>query len=94
MNEDYYNAKLIKRTYPRICFLDNLKDYSVTYARNLEYLKKLEDTDKNLFVLAPDDDSIRKYVKAGRLSNNITLSYCSDVEHAFTTISKIFCGGE
>ena len=90
MNEDYYNAKLIKKTYSRICFIDDLKDYSVTYARNLEFLKKLEDTDKNLFVLVPDDRSTHKYVEAGRLPNNITLSYCSDVEHAFTTIRKIF----
>ena len=90
MNEDYYNAKLIKKTYPRICFVDNLKDHSVICARNLEFLKKLKDTDKNLFVLVPDDKSIRKYVEAGRVPNNVTLSYCSDVEHVFTSICKIF----
>ncbi|GAG56056.1 unnamed protein product [marine sediment metagenome] len=90
MNEDYYNAKLIKKTYPGICFIDDLRDYSVTYAQNLEFLKKLEGTDKNLFVLVPDDGSTRKYVEADRLPNNITLSYCSSVEHAFITISKIF----
>jgi len=88
--EDYYNAVSISKNYPKVCSVEDLKDNSVTVANNLEDLKKLENVSEHLFVLVPDTDEIRSYYKSNRFGDNITLSYCQDVDDAFTTIrSKI-----
>ena len=89
-DEDYYNAALINKSYSGVCSIEDPKDNSVTIANNLDDLKKLENVNEHLFVLVPDTDEIRSYYNSKRLGDNITLSYCHDVDDAFTTIrSKI-----
>ena len=84
--EDYYNAALIYKTYPKFCSIENPENDSVMVANNLSDLKKLESLSEHLFVLVPDNEEIRSYYKSNKLGDNITLSYCQDVNHAFTTI--------